>query len=364
MEQSTFDLQPRGVLDLLDTTVRVYRRNFADLLGISAVVLVPTSVLAIIFNFFLTLSMHNMPQGDMPTLQTFEPTTGIIALVAGVLSLVVATVGLPLSDGALAHAISEHYLGRRIGVAEAYRRALPYWGSLILVAIIFGLLMMIGPITLGVAGAFVGVAAGASGPPPVAFGLATLGWLGGALLGAPIALLMWTWFTLYTQAMVLERVRGFTSLQRARELVRNYGWHVFGTLILMGIGLWLVSLVLGGPIQVALLWVNLSHPDAYPVAVLIGQTLQQTLAVLLGPCFMILQTLLYYDLRIRKEGFDLQMMAEAIHPGEGLAPPRAPATILPPFTMPTAPEAPPTSPAPPTLLPPAPPPEEPPSPTQ
>jgi len=349
---------------LLDLTVRVYRRNFADLLGITAVVLVPLSVLAVVFNFFLVLSMHNMPQGDIPTLQTFEPTTGIVALVAGLVALVVAGVGLPLCNGALAHAISEHYLGKQIGVREAYKRALPYWGSLVLVAFIFGLLAMVGPLMGGVVGSIVGVTLGASSSQEMAMLASLVGFMGGMVLGLPVALLMWTWFILYTQATVLEDMRGTRSLQRARELVRGHGWHAFGALVLMGIGLGLVHMVLIGPVQAGMLYVNYAHPDAYPVAVLAGQTAEQTLTVLLGPCALILQVLLYYDLRIRKEGFDLQMMADAIHPGEGPAPPRAPMTIPPPFAMPSAPEAPPVSPPPPTVPPAEPPPEEPPFPPQ
>ena len=230
-------------------------------------------------------------------------------------ALLIVTVLGPLSQGALALAISERYLGRAIGVLEAYRRVITYWGSLFLVGIVFGLLIFFGPLVGLVLGAGGGLAIGVyvlpqAGPLP-----AVVGALVGLCAGLPLAALFSTWFVFYEQTMVLENARGMDSLQRSRGLVTGHGWHVFGTLFLTLLAITIATWILTAPVTIVATIVAASRPEFLPYAQLLAQCIQQIVNILLGPLFMIVQTLTYYDLRIRKEGFDLQMMAAAI---EGL----------------------------------------------
>lgn len=45
---------------------------------------------------------------------------------------------------------------------------------------------------------------------------------------------------------------------------------------------------------------------------ILSQLLVQVLGTLIAPFPAVVGTLLYYDLRIRKEGFDIQMLVEAM----------------------------------------------------
>jgi hypothetical protein len=135
---------------------------------------------------------------------------------------------------------------------------------------------------------------------------------------------------------VLEDARGMPSLQRSRGLVTGHGWHVFGTLFLTGLGTSIATMVLAVPVSVGAVAVATYRPELLPHAQLVSQCVQQVIGVFLGPVFMIVQTLTYYDLRIRKEGFDLQMMAAAI---EGLRKPQRSAEASPEKAEPDSPPA-------------------------
>jgi hypothetical protein len=131
MAQTVPELRPRNVLDLLDAAVRLYRQHFALLLGISAVVLVPFGLTYTVGEFYITLAIPQPTPGAMPTSPITDWTAFYVGIAAVGVSLLIAWVAGPLSQGALALAISELYLGGRIATVASYRRALPYWLSLL-----------------------------------------------------------------------------------------------------------------------------------------------------------------------------------------------------------------------------------------
>lgn len=341
MENVLLELRPRNVLDLLDAAIRLYRRNFGLLLGISAVVLVPFGVTYTVGQFYVTVAMPAPALGEAPTSFVINWPELIVGLAVVVVALLIAWVGGPLSQGALALAISEQYLGRQTGIRAAYRRAMPYWLSLLGVAIIFGLLVAAAPSAGAVIGAMIGVSTGIYAGETAGLLTGVIATCLGALAGTPLAVLFATWFVFYEQVMVIENVRGIDSLRRSRELVLGHGWHVFGTLALATLAIFLLSAIVAGPASIVASVVAQARPSLLPHMQLLAQCIQQAVNVLTGPVFMIVQTLVYYDLRIRKEGFDLEMMAAALR-GEQVAPEAA---EEPAEAADTAPPAPPEAPA-------------------
>jgi MFS family permease len=324
MSDFRLELKPRTGLDLLDASVRLYRRHFGPLLGISSVLLVPFGVTYTLGMFFYYLAMGPfLTTGEMPANFRGDVPMLILGLALLILGLSIMAVLGPLSQGALALAISEQYLGRTLGVLEAYRRVRRYWWPLFLVGLVFGLLGSIGPVAGGVLGAGAGLALSGAATPVGAI-------VGGALglvAGLPVAALFFTWFVFYEQTLVLEQVRGLDSLQRSRSLVTGQGWRVFGILLLTGIGTSIATAVLAAPVSVTVSVIAGFRPEFLPYAQLLSQCAQQIVSVFLGPVFMIVQTLVYYDLRIRKEGFDLATMAAGL---ESLRPVPVPAELSPP----------------------------------
>lgn len=312
MGTSPLELRPRNALDLIDGSVRLYRRHFGTLLGISAVLLVPFGVTYTLGFFYYFRALGPVELGQVPSDAQIDMPALIAGLVLLILALLIVVVVEPLSQGALALAISEQYLGRPIGVWAAYRRVVPYWGSLFLVGIVFGLLVAFGPLVGGMLGGGGGLALGVYVFPQAGTVPAAIGALVGLCAGLPLTALFSTWFVLYKQTMVLGNARGMDSLQRSRGLVTGHGWHVFGTLFLTLLGITAATLILTAPVSVGTVVVVNSRPEYFASVQTVSQCVQHIVNVLLGPVFLIVQTLTYYDLRIRKEGFDLQMMAAAI----------------------------------------------------
>jgi hypothetical protein len=109
--------------------------------------------------------------------------------------------------------------------------------------------------------------------------------------------------------VVLEGESGVKALKRSMHLTKGHFWRLFGLLALL-------SVMLFGMVFVALLGIGtvLAALDAMyevtqldiVIAILLGAVLQGVLY----PIFFITVVLLYYDLRARKESYDVEMLSE------------------------------------------------------
>jgi hypothetical protein len=98
------------------------------------------------------------------------------------------------------------------------------------------------------------------------------------------------------QVVLLEQAGFGTALSRASALSAGLKWHILGTLALAGLLSFAVSF---GASLVA---------NMIPSHILM-RTVATMVAVCVQPFFAIAETLLYYDLRIRKEAFDIEYLA-------------------------------------------------------
>jgi hypothetical protein len=203
---------------------------------------------------------------------------------------------------ALAQAISTRYLGRRLGVLETFRDVgaggfLRLAGALIL-AIVVGILALTVLAIAGFALSLVSI------PLAILFGV-----------GAGIAVLVGATylsvsFLFLPQAVVLERSSILRAFRRSWTLVRGSWWRVLGIWLLLSI---LVGVVNTVAVQVVLLAVVIGHQDSGSLSYqLVNRGLSGIVSTLVQPVQLGALTLLYYDLRIRKEGFDLDYMAQMI----------------------------------------------------
>ena len=127
--------------------------------------------------------------------------------------------------------------------------------------------------------------------------------LGFVLLVIPGVYLMLS-FLLLWQVMVLERRYGFAAMGRSRELMRGSLLRGFGITLAGGI---IVSVV-GGAIGLVVGHVPLLGPIGEGVARAAGVAYTSAVAVVL-----------YFDIRCRKEAFDLEHLARLVAGPEGSA---------------------------------------------
>lgn len=121
-------------------------------------------------------------------------------------------------------------------------------------------------------------------------------------------------------AWFVERHRLGAALSRSWELAAENWWRLFGTLLLFFVLYEAVSGALGSFSLVAVFvpreWAVLAAVANVVVEVVLG--------AILAPLFPLVLTLLYFDLRVRHEHLDLEMMAREVSggpPGWVLPPP-------------------------------------------
>jgi hypothetical protein len=266
MEAAERRLRPLDLGDLLDAAFSLYRENFALFAGIVAVLGVPQGILGLLATLARPSNVVSTSNGttsiDSGSMESFIGLT----LGSGVISLLFGT----LTTGALAYAVSQRYLGRDVTIGEAYS------------AIGFGTFFRLLGASILAAIAIV---------------------LGLVLLIVPGIILLVHWLFL-PQTIVIERSSVGSAFGRSWNLVKGSAWRVVG----IGLVIFIIVSVIGGASGgiLAAIVSLVGLPSA------IGVALQQVVSILIRPFELGALTLLYYDLRIRKEGFDLEHMARTM----------------------------------------------------
>lgn len=309
MSERTWQLRAMNVADLLDETIRLYRHNFLTFIGIVALLQVPmtilTTVLTTLFSQkYIAVLQDNLEGPDMMPSDTFFLEyfvfIGVILLLTAVNYLVINN----LVTAALAMAISNRYLGEPVSIGSAYRSVLGrFWslmGALILLVLInMGLFIV--PIILTVIQSCLGL---------IALLIALIAW---ALINIRL--------TFITQAVVLEEETASASLGRSWRLIDGYGWRTLGVYLL----LWLFAMLLVSIPSYVISFGMQALTLPLAIQTLVSGVLSAALGTLYMPIRLTGLTLLYYDLRIRKEGLDLELQAAAL--GEGVGEP-VPASVV------------------------------------
>jgi hypothetical protein len=118
--------------------------------------------------------------------------------------------------------------------------------------------------------------------------LAVLGIVLGLILLIVPGLVLLTWWVLIVPVIVLEQRRAGESFSRSRELVRGYGWNVFGVIVLT------ILIILAFNIVLSLLLI----PFADWLQSFLSNVISGTVA---APFIAVAWTLLYFRLRAAKE---------------------------------------------------------------
>lgn len=283
-------LQPMSFVDILDGMFMLYRQHFRLFFGIVAVY--------IVIGFGLDLI-------SVSTVTGVAPGTGIaIAVFVGIGSFVVSF----LVAAGLAYASALVYLDRDIIAQDALQQAWQRFFSLLGSAILWGLV---------VCGLFV------------------------TIIGIPFAIYFSVRWGLYTLPVLFEETTARNALRRSTELVRGTWWRVCGIMLAVSVIAFMISFILEASFGFILTLIGVAEIEGattwwdtirrlflpmpnevgwFPYA--IRRLVSVTIAGLAMPISIIGSMLLYFDLRIRKEAFDIETMAanvesyQAAHPSE------------------------------------------------
>jgi hypothetical protein len=264
-------LRPLEIGDLLDETFRMYRRHFLLFAGLSVLLSIPSAALSSFsyYTLFGNFLQQTGPGLSLTTDQVLQAGT-IAVYLAGVL-ITIALV--PFLYGAVTYAAGESALGHPVtlssvlsGVLRGYFPLMGYW-------LLIGLML-------------------------VAFCLIPL----------------WIWilvgWAVVMPVMFIENVGLGAAIGRSWRLVQGRWWRTFFTIVLMFIIWFVARIALRAFIVLAQSLLQLVIPS---LAVLwISAATSVIVGSLVDPLLQIVIVLIYFDLRVRREGLDLFQLAQRV----------------------------------------------------
>lgn len=304
-------LRPLGIGDLLDGSFQAIRRNAGSTLGLSVIVQLVSGVAAAL----LTLPLFSVV-GTPEVLSGADPDFGALAgslltLLGGSLLAGLVTVFLlVVVQGAVTIPVLRAVLNRRTRFSQAWGILRPSIGRLLLVALLY---LAAGLLALAVCAGIVTLVALNAGST-AAFTTAALV----LLVAVPTGVWVWIRLAFTAHAVVAERLSAPRALARSFTLVKTSWWRCFGILLLTGIIVGVVASLITSPLSMAGGMIGGFLAPEDPTATMdflvkfsFITTIITAVATGLGFAYQCaVTTLLYTDLRIRRDGFDLALLHE------------------------------------------------------
>jgi len=293
-------LRPLGLGDLYDGAFNAIRRNPKPMVGLAAIV----STSALLVPALVTVLLA--AAGDLSFDVNSDMGAAQAVTYAGSAMTALASI---LLTGMIVHVVMEAALGRKATIEQTWRavrgRMLQLIGLALLTA--FVAILLVGtPIVVGIV----------LGMANLALGLVV--GIVGFIAAACAAVFLWTRLVLLAPpAMVVERLGVFSSMNRAWALSKGQFWRIFGIALLTQLVVGVVSQILAVPLAVVAVAgafliddptvAALVYVFANYVSLILGQALST-------PFSAAVQALQYVDQRIRKEAYDVELIARSQQP--------------------------------------------------
>jgi hypothetical protein len=265
---SDLRLRARSVTEIVDAAFQLYRRDALEYVLVSAISYAPWVVAQLILMRGLLLSSPQALSAPGPIM--------LVLVIIGFFAYALMT-------AVLSRFSSDIYLDRPTGLGSVVRAVLPLVPRLIGATILFALVFMLGFVPVFIGGALSSI--------PII--------LIGALLSMVWAFYATARYFAVFQTIVLEDRGVIAAFTRSSVLSQNRKGHILLTLVLVIVIFVMMSFA------VTLL--------AQLLGTVAGSVIVQSLyTVVAYPLIGITQMILYYDTRIRGEGFDIEVMTGAL----------------------------------------------------
>ncbi len=255
--------------DILDETFRMYRRHFFLFAGISVILSIPLAAMTG-YSFFTLFANLVQQAGSNEPLDVNSLTPSLTAF--GLFFLINLAL-YPFLYGAVTYAACESALGRPITVWGAlggvFRRYLHIAGYLILIFLMAVLFCLF-----------------------------------------PLWIWIWVGWVAALPVMFVEKTGLVAAMGRSWQLVHGRWWRTFLIVFLMFILVEAVSVALGAFLY--LLQTLLQIVLSTYLSLAISEAASVLISALVNPILQIAIVLIYFDLRVRREGLDLFQLAQNV----------------------------------------------------
>lgn len=270
-------LRPRAVTEILDAAFHVYREHFTPLTILAALALFPVVVMTAVFAAGVSALEAAGEQAAA------SPVFAVVMLVFMLLSPFLFAWFLFL-QAALQRAVSDAYLGEPVSWSGALRAVRPRFWRVIGASIVKGMILSAPVIAAAI---IVGIGVAVQQPAIVVLVFLAL---------IVVVYIIYMRVALIPATVVLEDNGVGDALRRSWELTSGHAGRVFGALALAYLIVIALQLTVMG---IVTLVSNFA----------IGQIAANLASIVTYPIVAGVVVLMYYDLRIRKEGFDLEVMS-------------------------------------------------------
>jgi hypothetical protein len=266
-------LRPLSLGEILDRTFSLYRRHFLLFLGITGL----PHLLILALNLGQVLLIKTPALVTKPPIGTqFQARAGSGLMAFGIggllVGVVIYVVAYLFSQGGTIYAVSELYLGRTTTIGTSLRRVWGQLANLVGVCLLNGLAVMGAMIFLIIPGIYVGCR---------------------LITCVPAAL--------------LEDLGARESLERSFQLTKGSAGRAFVIYVLYFVLLYAAIFLFMIPFGIVIAMAA-KDPGMLRLSMGLLQVGQFLAGILVGPFLLIATSVFYYDLRVRKEAFDLQLM--------------------------------------------------------
>lgn len=309
-------LRPLSIGDIYQGAFAAIKTNARTMFGFTTALLGVVLVISIGINYLIiNLVLPSYINTNSPYASVFGSVFTTFSQLGGTLLQNLATV---LLSGLIVVAVSRSVLGRVASSKEVWERTkskfLPLIGLNIITSIISGLMMIIGIVVFFVLLASVASTAKTDREFLQDLGVSLVGLLILMVISALVSSYLSIKFSVASPAMVLENLGVFASIGRSWSLTRGNFWRLFGINILTTI---ITSMVAGIFVGIAdalgaiFIVVGSSSPEdmlaslnTTYILIMVMSTIAQLLIL---PFTSSVNALLYIDLRMRKEGLDVEL---------------------------------------------------------
>jgi hypothetical protein len=285
-----------GVGERIDAAIKIVRAHFLTLARAALVVAIPSGIVVAVISVSVRSSEKSLVTS--PATGTTLKLGDLYAILGGE----ILTVAITFIVGAFITAVCFRVIGNAyLGQTANWRDALGFGWSRLLAVIWISVLTYLAVVVLALAVAVL-IAV------PVITHVTALTVLFSLMFGVG-GLLAAVWFLIASRlavpVMMLEDIRGTKAIRRALRLCRGHWWSVFGTQLLAGILVAVASFAVG----IAAGAVFAVFHGSTTVSVVEGFLVQTINYMVFAPFSAAVLVVLTIDLRVRKEGFDIQLLS-------------------------------------------------------
>jgi hypothetical protein len=269
---AALDLRPLSLGEILDRSFSLYRENFWLFVGIVAI----PHLFTLAFQM-LQLAVEKTPASvqSLSRLSSGLTITGVIGVLIGVVVWIVVAL---YSHGATVYAVSDLYLGRGATIVDSFKRMRGHAANLFVVGLLQGLAVFAGLVLLIIPGIYVACRLSVSVP-----------------------------------SALLEDLGPSEALSRSFALTQDKALRPFAIFCLYLLIVFGISSLLQTPFVILIaLAARSGNAAMVTVWAAFSQVAGFFVTVLVTPVITIALAVFYYDLRVRREGFDLQMMMNTV----------------------------------------------------